>query len=81
MGLVTLDIRQESNRHTDAIDTITNYLGIGSYKQWDEEKRVQFLIGELTGKRPLMPPGAPSTNMVLFYRYEHGSNHQVNTGV
>ena len=30
MGLVTLDIRQESNRHTDAIDTITNYLGIGA---------------------------------------------------
>ena len=57
MGLVTLDIRQESSRHSDAIDTITKYLGIGSYKSWDEDHRVQFLIGELTGKRPLMPPG------------------------
>ena len=61
MGLVTPDIRQESSRHTDAIDTITNYVGIGSYKEWDEDKRVEFLIGELTGKRPLMPPGTPQS--------------------
>lgn len=64
MGLVTLDIRQESSRHTDAIDTITNYVGIGSYKEWDEDKRVEFLIGELTGKRPLMPPGLEMTTEV-----------------
>ena len=57
MGLVTLDVRQESTRHSDAIDTVTQYLGLGSYKAWDEEQRLNFLIGELTGKRPLMPPG------------------------
>ena len=57
MGLVTLDVRQESTRHSDAIDTVTQYLGLGSYKSWDEEQRLNFLIGELTGKRPLMPPG------------------------
>lgn len=59
MGLVTLDIRQESSRHSDAIDAITKYLGIGSYKSWTEDQRVEFLIGELAGKRPLMPPGTP----------------------
>ena len=30
--MVALDIRQESTRHTDALDAITTYLGIGSYK-------------------------------------------------
>jgi len=58
MGLVTLDVRQESTKHTEAIDTITSYLGLGSYKEWDEAKRQEFLLKELTGKRPLLPPGA-----------------------
>jgi phosphoenolpyruvate carboxylase len=30
--MVRLDIRQESTRHSDVLDTITTYLGIGSYK-------------------------------------------------
>ena len=32
LGMVALDIRQESTRHTDALDAITTHLGIGSYK-------------------------------------------------
>ena len=32
MTLVPLDIREESTRHTIAIDAITRHLGIGSYK-------------------------------------------------
>lgn len=32
LGMVKLDIRQESTRHSDVLDTITTYLGIGSYK-------------------------------------------------
>ncbi len=32
LGMVRLDIRQESTRHSDVLDTITTYLGIGSYK-------------------------------------------------
>lgn len=24
--------------------------------EWDEKKRMDFLVGELTGKRPLLPP-------------------------
>ena len=58
MGLVTLDVRQESTKHAQAVDAITSYLGLGSYLEWDEEKRQQFLMAELTGKRPLLPPGA-----------------------
>ena len=30
--MVALDIRQESTRHTDALDAITTHLGLGSYK-------------------------------------------------
>ncbi len=39
LSLVKLDIRQESERHTDVMDTITIHLGIGSYRDWPEEQR------------------------------------------
>jgi len=55
LTLSKLDIRQEASRHTDAIDAITTYLGIGSYKEWDEKKRQEFLVQELCNKRPLIP--------------------------
>ena len=32
LNMMQLDIRQESTRHADAIDAITQFLGIGSYK-------------------------------------------------
>eukprot|EP01039_Chlorochromonas_danica_P003242 gene3241-3552_t len=53
LTLVPLDIRQESSRHTQVLDAITRYLGIGSYAQWDEKTRINWLITELSGKRPL----------------------------
>ena len=59
MGLVTLDVRQESSKHAQAMDAITTFLGLGSYMEWDEQKRREFLIAELNSKRPLMPAGAP----------------------
>ena len=30
--------------------------GVSTCREWDEEARMKFLLGELTGKRPLMPP-------------------------
>ncbi|CAD7702241.1 unnamed protein product, partial [Ostreobium quekettii] len=59
LSLTRLDIRQEASRHAEVINAITEYLGMGSYSQWDEEKKLDFLITELQGKRPLMPPGTP----------------------
>jgi phosphoenolpyruvate carboxylase len=53
MTLVPLDIREESTRHTEALDAITRWLGIGSYKEWDEEARLSFLQSEIASKRPL----------------------------
>lgn len=56
MVLMKLDLRQESGRHSEALDAITNYLDMGTYSEWDEEKKLDFLIKELKGKRPLVPP-------------------------
>nr|ARK19505.1 phosphoenolpyruvate carboxylase [Cyperus esculentus] len=64
LSLVRLDIRQESERHTDVIDCITKYLGIGSYREWSEEKRLEWLLSELTGKRPLIPQDLPQTDEI-----------------
>jgi len=55
MGLVRLDIRQESEKHSGAFSEITDILGLGRYQDWDEETRVLFLIKELQSKRPLIP--------------------------
>lgn len=52
LTLVPLDIRQESTRHTMALDAITTYLGIGSYDSWDEATRINWLMKELETKRP-----------------------------
>jgi len=64
LSLVKLDIRQESERHTDALDTITNYLGIGSYRDWSEEQRQDWLLSELQGRRPLFGPDLPTSGEV-----------------
>ncbi|KAL8153903.1 hypothetical protein V2J09_011663 [Rumex salicifolius] len=53
--LMKLDIRQESTRHSEALDAVTKYLGIGTYSEWDEDKKIEFLVTELKGKRPLIP--------------------------
>ncbi|KAL7521639.1 hypothetical protein ACHAWX_006312 [Stephanocyclus meneghinianus] len=53
MTMVPLDIREESTKHTMALDAITRYLGMGSYKEWDEEARLNWLQSELNNKRPL----------------------------
>jgi len=40
LQLTKLDLRQESERHTDAMNTVTEYLGLGSYKTWTEDQKV-----------------------------------------
>lgn len=53
--LLKLDIRQESSRHTQALDAITRFLGAGAYAEWDEATRQGFLLKELQNPRPLLP--------------------------
>lgn len=58
--LLKLDVRQEAIRHSEAIDAITQHLGIGSYLQWDEPTRIEFLMRELNNTRPLVRPDYPA---------------------
>jgi phosphoenolpyruvate carboxylase len=61
LALVKLDIRQEAPRHEDVINAVTEYLELGSYRDWDEEKRQTFLVSECSSKRPLIPMDMPFT--------------------
>ncbi|EPF9789101.1 phosphoenolpyruvate carboxylase [Pseudomonas aeruginosa] len=53
--LVRLDVRQDSSRHAAALSEITEYLELGSYDEWDEKTRLEFLLEELNSRRPLLP--------------------------
>lgn len=53
--LVRLDVRQDSTRHASAMSEITHYLGLGRYDTWSEAERVEFLLAELSSRRPLLP--------------------------
>ncbi|ASK78026.1 phosphoenolpyruvate carboxylase [Paraphotobacterium marinum] len=55
INLLKLDIRQDSEKHLNAINEITSYLKIGSYEEWDEKKKIEFLIKEIDSERPLLP--------------------------
>ncbi|TKB48009.1 phosphoenolpyruvate carboxylase [Ferrimonas sediminicola] len=55
VGLIRLDIRQDSARHTSALAEITRYLGLGDYEHWQEEEKQAFLLRELANRRPLLP--------------------------
>lgn len=54
--LVRLDIRQDAARHAAALSEVTDYLGLGRYAEWDEDRRIGFLLRELDNRRPLLPP-------------------------
>lgn len=60
LTLLRLDIRQESSRHTEALDAITRDLGMGSYAEWPEARRMEFLVAELNNRRPLIPADLPA---------------------
>ncbi|KKO09606.1 hypothetical protein LCGC14_0030990 [marine sediment metagenome] len=56
LGLVRLDIRQDAARHSEVLDELTDYLGLGRYSEWDEQRCCDFLLEELRSRRPLLPP-------------------------
>ena len=53
--LIDLDIRQSAEKHTDLMEKLIFFLGLGNYKSWSEKARHDFLIEELANKRPLIP--------------------------
>ena len=54
--LAALDIRQHTDHHHRAIAGLTACLGIG-YRDLDRNDRTRFLVDELSGSRPVAPPG------------------------
>jgi len=59
--LTNLDFRQESLRHSDAIEEIAGYLQIlpKPYNQLTEEERIAWLSQEIQTRRPLIPSEMP----------------------
>ncbi|MGJ5676727.1 MAG: phosphoenolpyruvate carboxylase [Nostochopsis sp.] len=69
-NLTCLDIRQESTRHSDALNDILEYFGMlkCSYNELTEEEKVSWLVGELQTRRPLIPaelPFSSKTNDII----------------
>jgi len=62
MNLLRLDVRQEAPRHAQALAEATRYLGLGDYAEWDEQRKVDFLLHELTNPRPLLPESWPCSD-------------------
>ena len=61
LQLVKLDIRQESGRHSDCVEAMTQYLGLGSYSEWPEVRlrmahRLTFEWEEPLGQRTHQQP-------------------------
>jgi len=40
---------------------------MGTYSEWDEEKKLDFLTRELKGKRPLVPVSIEVSEMVRVF--------------
>eukprot|EP00750_Incisomonas_marina_P020363 INCI3980.2.p1 GENE.INCI3980.2~~INCI3980.2.p1 ORF type:complete len:625 (-),score=117.35 INCI3980.2:2650-4524(-) len=66
MALLPLDLRQESGRHSEALNAITEHLGLGSYSSWTEDERRTWLVQELTSRRPLLPSSWDFKNDLNF---------------
>lgn len=69
-NVTQLDIRQESSRHSDAINEILEYLQVlpQTYNELSEAERVDWLSRELQTRRPLIPselPFSAKTNNII----------------
>jgi phosphoenolpyruvate carboxylase len=60
-NLAQLDFRQESSRHSDALDEITQYLQVlpQPYSDLSEAEKTNWLVAELKTRRPLIPGELP----------------------
>jgi phosphoenolpyruvate carboxylase len=63
LTLTRLDIRQESDRHSQVIAELCDYYQLGDYLSWNEAQKQEFLLKELESKRPLLPPQAGACDL------------------
>jgi phosphoenolpyruvate carboxylase len=64
LTLVRLDVRQEADRHAEALDHLTRGMGAGSYAEWTEDRRVEFLVGALSADAPIPAVSGPASEPV-----------------
>ena len=64
LGLYRLDIRQDAQRHRDFMNSLTKYLKVGSYNEWSESQRQEFLIKELNKKCSLISKGLAEISLM-----------------
>lgn len=60
-NLAHLDIRQESSRHSAALNEVAEYMQVlpCAYEELSEKERVNWLVTELQTRRPLIPAELP----------------------
>jgi phosphoenolpyruvate carboxylase len=72
LTLVRLDIRQEADRHTEAVDAVARHLGAAGYTDWSEDRRIEFLVGALSGTRQIaiesVPASVPVSEVLATFR-------------
>jgi phosphoenolpyruvate carboxylase len=54
LSLLPLDIRQDSHKHIELMDALTQKKNLGSYLEWDEKKRQTFLTERLQSPTQLI---------------------------
>eukprot|EP00913_Durusdinium_trenchii_P003459 g3202.t1 len=62
ISMACLDVRQESDRHSEVMDTLTSFLDLGKFTEWTEQQRCEWL--EIESKRPLLPDDMPMSDIV-----------------
>jgi len=66
--LAPLDVRQEADRHTQALDALSHATGQGSYLERNDDERIAFLMAGLSSVMPPLPathPDSPEVQDVL----------------
>lgn len=53
--LLRLDIREERDRHAEALSEVCKAVGIGDVESWDEDTKQRKLTDLLQSRRPLIP--------------------------
>ena len=53
--LTKLDIRQNAQRHSEALQALCEFYQLGDYTSWSESEKQQYLLRELSSNRPFLP--------------------------
>jgi phosphoenolpyruvate carboxylase len=75
LTLARLDIRQESDRHSQVVAELCEFYQLGDYLSWDETQKQTFLLKELHSKRPLLPAQAEACDVSKIKEQQAEEEH------